>query len=108
MSELVVPVVERLRVKAVQPVHSRRQIRFRRRDEEVVMRAHQAVRLDRPLEPPDDVVEAELEVAPVVVRDKDAPAESRTRHHVIGHSGRLVARLPRHATTVGGTAACQA
>jgi hypothetical protein len=48
VSEACVPLIEGLRVQPVQPSHAVRQLDPRRSDDEVVVRRHQAHRLDGP------------------------------------------------------------
>src|SRR5439155_9112628 len=50
MPGLLVPVIEHLRVKAVQAVDSLGEVRLRGADEQVIVRSHQTVGLARPLE----------------------------------------------------------
>ena len=82
MSATTVTVVEELRVAAVQALHSFGQVRCRCLDDEVVMRAHEAVRVHLPAKSVGDHREQVEEVDPVDVGDEDRSFADAVRRHM--------------------------
>ena len=66
-----VPPVEELGIDAIEALHSLREVRRRRFEEEVVVVGHQAVRMAVPAEPRDDVFRNREEQQPVGVVARD-------------------------------------
>jgi hypothetical protein len=77
VARLVVPVVERHRVDAVEVVHALRDVRVRRLHDQVVVGRHQAVGVDRPPAPAGDLAEeSQKELAVVVAAVDRRPADA--------------------------------
>jgi hypothetical protein len=74
--------VERQRVDAVEPFHAARHRVHRRREHEVVVRRHQAVRVEVPVEAVDAVPEEGQEAAAVEPVAKDRTVVDAERRHV--------------------------
>ncbi len=88
--------VERLRVPPVQAVETRRQPHSRRFDDQVVMRAHEAERVDAPPEAHAHLREEADEVPAIVVAgEKPALVDCATRD-VINAVGEVVTERSRH------------
>jgi len=82
MSATTVAVVEELRVAAVQALHSFGQGRCRGLHDEVVMRAHEAVRVHLPTKLVGDHREQVKEVDPVDIGDEDRSVADAVRRHM--------------------------
>jgi cell division FtsZ-interacting protein ZapD len=91
-----VPLVERLRVHAVQPAHARAEIGLRRLHEQVDVIAHQAVREQSPTLPLDDLPQQRHIALPIDVIDIDRQLPNATRKHMHDRVGELFTRLPSH------------
>jgi rod shape-determining protein MreB len=96
-----VPVIERLRIPAVQQLHSGRNVAVRGLDEEVVMVRHQAVRVQPPLEPPHDVVDEEHEQDAVAIGEDDSLPAVAPRSDVVEGARELSAVAAGHHPRVG-------
>ena len=96
MSEPAMAFVELLRVAAVQELHSARELVPRGVEDEVVVRRHQAERMERPLEALDAATEVCQELAAVVVVEEDVAAVDAPRDHVEVAVGERRAEHARH------------
>ena len=88
--------VERLRVRAVQPLHAGRQVGDLGGEDDVVVRAHQAVRVERPGMLLARVREHGEEVEPVDVIEEDHRARDAVRRDVERPVGQVPARNSGH------------
>jgi hypothetical protein len=82
MSLAPVATVESLCVQAVQPVHARRKALARRFHEQVVMRPHEAPRMNPPAEHLDHLAEEPAKRLAVEVVDVDVRSGDAARRHV--------------------------
>ena len=91
-----VTLVERLGVEAVQPLHAGGEVRDLGREDEVVMRVHQAVRV----QPPGVLLAREQEqveeIQPIQVGDEDRSPPDAVARDVEDTVGEAPARLARH------------
>jgi len=97
---VVVPPVEPLGVDAVQSVHSARDVRLQRLDEQVIVIRHQAIRVTLPSLEVDDMPEELKEAEPVAGVGEDLLSPVPARGDVVRSAGGLEARGARHAATV--------
>jgi len=101
MSATTVAVVEELRIAAVEALHSLGQVRCRGLDDEVVVRAHEAVRVHLPAKLAGDHREQVEEVDPVDVGDEDRGVADAVRRHVEDPVRKAASQYSRHlASTV--------
>jgi len=91
-----VAVVEKLRVSPVQRLHSRGELRCRRRNDDVVVRVHEAVSVDRPTEPIGNDREQIEEVEPVHVVPEDRRRTDPVRGDVEDAVGKFAPPQPCH------------
>jgi len=92
--------VEPFRVHAVQPVHSHRDVRFRRLDEKVIVIRHQAIGVAFPSQEVDDLLEELKKAESVAGVEKDLLLAIPARRHVVRGAGSLESRCARHLPTV--------
>jgi hypothetical protein len=95
--EASVPLVERLRVAALEALDAARELGLRAVEDEVVVRRHQAQRVHRPAEPFGARVDVGEEEAPVVVVAEDRAAVDAARHDVEVAVRKRGSRDARHA-----------
>jgi hypothetical protein len=100
VASVVVAPVEPLRVHTVQPVHSARDIWFRRLDEKVIVIRHQAIRVASPSQELDDLPEQLEEPEPVAGIGENLLLAVPPRRHVIRGAVSLESRRPGHLPTV--------
>jgi hypothetical protein len=91
-----VPVVEAARVSAVQQPHPVGEVLTGRLDDEVIVRPHQAVRMQAPAVPARRLEEKVDEVLPVDVVQVEQLPEDSACHHVVDAIGEEVARRAVH------------
>ncbi|HZO50435.1 MAG TPA: hypothetical protein VFB26_09845 [Gaiellaceae bacterium] len=96
MPEATVPLVEPLRVEAVQTLHAAREALSARVEHEVVMSAHETERVHAPEEASDDPVQEREERAAVVVVAVDRDAAGATCVDVEEPVGEIGAKPARH------------
>jgi hypothetical protein len=92
-----VAAVVTLSIEAVEPLHSGRKLLPGRLDDEVVVRVHQAPRMEPPREPHRDVAQEENEVLTVVVIPVDPHFRDAERRDVVHAVGEMGSRDSRHA-----------
>jgi hypothetical protein len=100
MAAAFVPAVEPQRVDAVQPLHAAREVRDGRRDDEVVVRRHQAVGVDVPAEALDAVGQQREERPPVDAVAVDRCVVDAERRDVEDAVGQKCTKRARHAANV--------
>jgi hypothetical protein len=100
MAAALVPAVEAKRVGSVEAVHPAREVFHRRGDDEVVVRGHQAVRVDIPAESLDGVGEERQERAAVEPVAEDRRVVDAERGDVEGAVRQDAAQSARHAANV--------
>jgi hypothetical protein len=97
VAEAAVPLVERLRVAALEPLDAAGELGLRAVEDEVVVRRHQAERVHRPAIALGARVDVGEEEAPVVVVAEDRAAVDPARHHVEVPVRKRGSWHPRHA-----------
>ena len=98
VSVAAVSAIEALSVDPVQPLHARGKSRPRRLDEQVHVVAHQAIRVEEPVEAVDDVAEVSEVVTPVDAGAVDRAAVDTTSGDVRDQAGGIEAEAPWHLT----------
>jgi hypothetical protein len=92
--------VEGARVLAVEIPHALGEVRLGRLDDQVVVRAHQAPRVEAPPVAADDAAQLVQEDAAVVVVEEAEPLVVAARRDVVPRAGGEIAASSRHASTV--------
>jgi hypothetical protein len=100
MSDAALPVVEVRRIEAVEELHSLRELGLAALDHEVVVVAHQAVRMALPPEPADDAVEQQQEHEAICGVEEDHPPVDAARSDVPVAVRERRAERPGHASTL--------
>jgi hypothetical protein len=107
MAAALVAAVEALRVRAVQTVHPRGELDSAGRDDEVVVRTHQADRVDAPAVPLDGGGKDAEEIAAVLVVEEDEGGEDADGDHVVRPVRKDAATNSGHAAKLAGEAAAE-
>jgi hypothetical protein len=100
MAAAAVAAVEELCVTPVEPLHPGRELSGRRRDHDVVVRIHEAMRVDDPAELLGDDREQAQKVESVDIFAKDRGGSDPVGRHVEGAVREIAAKQPRHRSTV--------
>jgi len=98
MSISIVPLIEKLRVAAVQQLHAEGQLWLHRLDDQVVVARHQAVRMAGPVVPSDHRAQQRQERFPVNIVEEDLAMIGATIGDVKDAVWKLASRLPWHAS----------
>jgi hypothetical protein len=91
-----VALVEALRVRAVQEVHAGRELLAGRLDDQVVVRAQGATRVEAPPEPVGRPGDELVEVGPVEVGAKEQPVPGCPARNVVDAVGEIAPSHSRH------------